>query len=69
MLSRSKVLICNLTIYGYTINVDNAPSIILDKLGPKLNLNLAAVKHFVDREESSSEYESIISAKKGPTTS
>ena len=69
MLSRSKVLIRNLTIYGYIINADNAPSTILDKLGSKLNLNLAAVKHFADRKESSFEYESIISAKKGFATS
>ena len=69
MLSRSKVLIHNLTIYDYTINADNAPFTILDKLDPKLNLNLATVKHSADRKESSSEYEPIISAKKGSATS
>ena len=69
MLSCSKVLIRNLIVYSYTINVDNVPSTILDKLGPKLNLNLAAVKHFTDEKESSFEYESVISAKKGSTTS
>ena len=56
-------------VYDYTINANNAPSTILDKLGPKLNLNLIAVKHFADRKESSFEYEPIISAKKGFTTS
>ena len=69
MLSRSKVLIHNLTVYDYTINANNAPSTILGKLGPKLNLNLVAVKHSTDREESGFEYESIISTKKSPTTS
>ena len=68
MLSRFKVLIHNLTVYDYTINANNAPSIILNKLDPKLNLNLVVVKHSADREESSSEYEPVISAKKGPTT-
>ena len=69
MLSRSKVLIRNLTVYDYIINADNAPFTILNKLGPKLNLNLAVVKYSVDKKESSFEYEPIISAKKGPTTS
>ena len=69
MLSRSKVLIHNLIIYDYTINADNAPSTILDKLDLKLNLNLAVVKHSADREESGFEYEPIISTKKGSATS
>ena len=68
MLSYSKVLIHNLTVYSYTINTDNAPSIILGKLGPKLNLNLAIVKHSTDRKESSFEYKSVISTKKSPIT-
>ena len=68
MLSCSKVLICNLTTYSYIINVDNAPFTILGKLSLKLNLNLVVVKHSTNREESSSEYESVISTKKSPIT-